>query len=244
MKSPGEKFRFIQFEVSHHRSTMKVGTDAVVLGAWLDVSGARRILEIGTGCGIIALMLAQKSPATIDAIDVDEASANEAGENFANSPWTDRLKSFHVSLNDFATDKTGIYDLIVSNPPFFQNSLLPPTKGRQLARHNVELTFDTFLYDSSRLLSHEGQLAVILPGSEEEKFIEIAGKESLFLQSKLIIYPKPSKPTKRVILVFSFFRTVDPIVDSIILRDENGTYSNDYKNLTQCYHSDFRRIMK
>ena len=239
MKSPSEKFRFIQFEVSHHRSTMKVGTDAVVLGAWLDVSGAQRILEIGTGCGIIALMLAQKSLAAIDAIDVDEASANEASENFACSPWNDRLKSFHVSLNDFATDKTGIYDLIVSNPPFFQNSLLPPTKGRQLARHNVVLTFNTFLSDSSRLLSHEGKLAVILPCSEEEKFIGIAGKESLFLQSKLNIYPKPSKPKKRVILVFSSTKRENPNFDSIILRNEDGHYSDNYKRITKDFHAGF-----
>jgi len=239
MKQPNEKFRFRQFEVSHHRSTMKVGTDAVVLGAWLEVAGARRILEIGTGCGIIALMLAQKTLATIDAIDVDEASANEAGENFAGSPWTDRLKSFHVSLNDFATDKTGIYDLIVSNPPFFQNSLLPPTKGRQLARHNVELTFNTFLSDSSRLLSREGKLAVILPCSEEEKFIEIAGKESLFLQSKLDIFPKPSKPKKRVILVFSSNKRENPNAVSIILRNENGHYSDDYKRITKDFHAGF-----
>lgn len=239
MKSPGEKFRFIKFEVSHHRSTMKVGTDAVVLGAWLEVAGAHRILEIGTGCGIIALMLAQKSLATIHAIDVDEASANEASENFAGSSWTDRLHSFHVSLNDFAANKTGIYDLIVSNPPFFQNSLLPPTKGRQLARHNVELTFETFLSDSSRLLSHEGKLAVILPCSEEEKFFEIAGKEGLFLHSKLNIYPKPSKPKKRVILVFSSTKRENPIVDSIILRNEDGLYSDGYKRITKEFHAGF-----
>jgi tRNA1Val (adenine37-N6)-methyltransferase len=239
MKQPNEKFRFRQFEVSHHRSTMKVGTDAVVLGAWLEVAGARRILEIGTGCGIIALMLAQKTLATIDAIDVDEASANEASENFASSPWNDRLHSFHISLNDFAPDKTGTYDLIVSNPPFFQNSMLPPTKGRQLARHNVELTFDTFLSSSSRLLSREGKLAVILPCSEEVKFIEIAGKEGLFLQSKLDIFPKPSKPKKRVILVFSSTKRENTIADSIILRNEDGHYSDDYKRITKDFHAGF-----
>ena len=239
MKTQSEKFRFRQFEVSHHRSTMKVGTDAVILGAWLEVSSAKNILEIGTGCGIIALMLAQKSAAIIDAIDVDEDSTNEAGENFANSPWNYRLKSFHFSLNDFADKKAGIYDLIVSNPPFFQNSLLPPSEKRQLARHNSNLSFEDFLDYGSRLLSHDGRLAVILPVSEEMKFIEIAERKSLFLLSKLEIFPKPSKPKKRVILVFSFHKTENLISDSIILRNENGTYSDDYKRITKDFHIDF-----
>jgi len=239
MKTQSEKFRFRQFEVSHHRSTMKVGTDAVILGAWLEVSSAKNILEIGTGCGIIALMLAQKTTALIDAIDIDEESANEAGENFANSPWNNCLNSFHFSLNDFADKKAGIYDLIVSNPPFFQNSLLPPSEKRQLARHNSNLSFEDFLDYGSRLLSHDGRLAVILPVSEEMKFIEIARRKGLFLQSKLNIFPKPSKPKKRVILVFSFHKTENLISDSIILRNENGTYSDDYKRITKDFHIDF-----
>jgi len=239
MKSPGEKFRFRQFEVSHYRSTMKVGTDAVILGAWLEVSSAKNILEIGTGCGIIALMLAQKSAAIIDAIDVDEESANEAGENFANSPWNNRLKSFHFALNDFADKKAGIYDLIVSNPPFFQNSLLPPSEKRQLARHNSNLSFEDFLDYGSRLLSHDGRLVVILPVSEEMKFIEIAEKKSLFLLSKLEIFPKPSKPKKRVILVFSSTKRENPNIDSIILRNEDGHYSDDYRRVTKDFHAGF-----
>jgi len=239
MKTQNEKFRFRQFEVSHHRSTMKVGTDAVILGAWLEVSSSKNILEIGTGCGIIALMLAQKSLATIDAIDVDEESANEASENFANSPWFNRLKSFHLSLNDFVVKNAGIYYLIVSNPPFFQNSLLPPSEKRQLARHNSNLSFEDFLDYGSRLLSHDGRLAVILPVSEEMKFIEIAERKSLFLRSKLDIFPKPSKPEKRVILVFSFHKTENLISDSIILRNENGVYSDDYKRITKEFHIDF-----
>ncbi len=239
MKTQSEKFRFRQFEVSHHRSTMKVGTDAVVLGAWLNVSEASKILEIGTGCGIIALMLAQKSVATIDTIDVDEESAKEAGENFANSKWNDRLNVIHVSLVDFAKDNTGIYDLIVSNPPFFRNSLLPPAEKRQLARHHKNLTFEVFLFHSAHLLSQFGRLAVILPVSEEKIFTEIAGNVGLFLKSKLAIFPKPSKPEKRVILVFSFQKIENPIYDSIILRDDDGHYSDDYKKITKDFHEDF-----
>lgn len=239
MKTQSEKFRFRQFEVSHHRSTMKVGTDAVVLGAWLNVSEASKILEIGTGCGIIALMLAQKSVATIDTIDVDEESAKEAGENFANSKWNDRLNVIHVSLVDFAKDNTGIYDLIVSNPPFFQNSLLPPVAKRQLARHNTNLTFEAFLVHSAHLLNQFGRLAVILPVSEEKTFTEIAGSVGLFLKSKLDIFPKPTKPKKRVILVFSFQKIENPIYDSIILRDDDGHYSDDYKKITRDFHVDF-----
>jgi tRNA1Val (adenine37-N6)-methyltransferase len=239
MKQPNEKFRFRQFEVSHHRSTMKVGTDAVVLGAWLNVSETCKILEIGTGCGIIALMLAQKSAATIEAIDVDEDSVKEANENFANSPWNDRLKATYISLVDFANNKTGIFDLIVSNPPFFRNSLLPPAEKRQLARHHTNLTFEVFLLHSAHLLSQFGRLAVILPVSEEKIFTEIAGSVGLFLKSKHTIFPKPSKPEKRVILVFSFQKTENPIYDSIILRDDDGHYSDDYKKITKDFHVDF-----
>ncbi len=239
MKQPNEKFRFRQFEVSHHRSTMKVGTDAVVLGTWLDVSESCKILEIGTGCGIIALMLAQKSAAAIDAIDVDEESVKEASENFSNSPWNDRLKATHLSLVDFANDKTNIYDLIVSNPPFFRKSLLPPDEKRQLARHHTNLSFEAFLVHSAHLLNPSGRLAVILPVSEEKLFTEIAGNVGLFLKSKLDIFPKPTKPKKRVILVFSFQKIENPIYDSIILRDDAGHYSDDYKKITKDFHEDF-----
>jgi len=235
--SPIEKFSFRQFEVSHHRATMKVGTDAVVLGACLGVDNAGKILEIGTGCGIIALMLAQKSIAYIDAIDIDNDSFTEARENFNNSPWKERLNAFHISLNDFAKDKSGIYDLIVSNPPFFQDSLLPPTKKRQLARHNTELTFEEFLYYSSMMLCRDGRLAVILPVSEMEKFSKSAEKEGLFLNSNFDIYAKPSKPKKRVVAVFAFLKTKNPISKTIILRDVDGSFSADYKILTGDFHA-------
>jgi tRNA1Val (adenine37-N6)-methyltransferase len=216
---------------------MKVGTDAVVLGAWLDASEAVRILEIGTGCGIIALMLAQKSKSSIDAIDVDEDSFIEADENFNGSPWNDRLKAFHISLKDFAKDKAEKYDLIVSNPPFFRDSLLPSAKKRQLARHNTGLTFEEFLYHSSRMLGKDGRLAVILPVSEAEKFRESAEKEELYLNASIKIFPKPSKPKKRVIMVFTFLKTENPISNALILRDEEGVFSTDYINLTKDFHT-------
>lgn len=229
-------FRFKQFNISHTRSSMKVGTDAILLGSWTDVSNTDTILDIGTGCGIVALMLAQKSMAMIDAIDIDMGSIDEAAANFNNSQWDNRLQAIHSSLLTYQENSTQKYDLIVSNPPYFQNSLLPATEKLKLAKHNITLSYGDLIQSTEKLLSPHGRLAVILPSVSVEHFIHKADKAKLFLSGQLIVYPSPVKAAKRMILVFGHTK-LDKINSSgLILRNENGEYTEEYKELTGNFH--------
>jgi len=230
-------FKFKYFEVSHHRSTMKVGTDAVVLGSWLKVEPhCKRILDIGTGSGIIALMLAQKTNATIDAIDIDEASVNEATKNFDNSPWNERLRAIHCPLEKYFPSLEIKYDLIVSNPPFFQNSLLPKDQRLQLAKHNVALSINDFVADVDRLLHPDGTWAVIMPEETGKQISAIALEKNFALIRRLYILPKPEKPAKRIVYEFSKNRLTSSETASIVLREADGKYTEAYKKLTLEYH--------
>ena len=181
-------FQFKQFFVRHDRCAMKVGTDGVLLGCWSGYDAAAagsptiphryhyaRCLDIGTGSGLIALMLAQRFPdALIDAIDIDKAAVEQAAENFAASPWSDRLHAYCAKLQEWSIVNSQLYSLIVSNPPYFQNSLKNPDKGRQTARHTDTLSFSELIHHSTRLLSENGILALILPAEAESEVCELA----------------------------------------------------------------------
>ena len=232
-------FRFKQFSISHTKSSMKIGTDAILLGSWTDVANTNTILDIGTGCGIIALMLAQRSRAKVDAIDIDESSVEEASANFNSSPWNNRLRAIHSSLQDFQEKANTRYDLIVSNPPYFQNSLLPATEKLKLAKHNTTLSYGELIQSSEKLLNHHGRLAVILPYGSAEHLINKAEKAKLFLSGQLAIYPSPVKAAKRMILVFGHTK-IDKIISSgLILRNENEEFTEGYKQLTGDFHPGF-----
>jgi len=231
-----EKFRFIHFEVEHSLSTIKVGADAVLIGALADKENARNILDVGTGCGIIALMLAQRSTARIDAIDIDENSVKEATENFANSPWNERLKVLHKSLADFSKNCNQKYDLVVSNPPFFQNDLLPYSRKLQIAKHATTLSFDSFIKDSKNLMNEEGCLWVILPTTEADIFTKKCLTENLFLNRFFEIIPKAGKKPNRLILSYSKHKTETPEKSDFSIRDKQGQYSEEYKNLMAQFH--------
>jgi tRNA1Val (adenine37-N6)-methyltransferase len=237
--SKEELFNFKQFSISHANSSMKVGTDAILLGSWVDVSETETILEIGTGCGIIALMLAQRSNAIIDAIDIDKGSIEEAASNFKNSPWPERLHAHHVSLQNFLNDSNVKYDLIVSNPPYFQNSLLPAKENLKFAKHNVTLSYNELLRSSAQLLNPNGRFVVILPQETTGHFIKLAGSSLLFLHHQLITFPTPNKVANRSILVFGLSTIDEKRFSSLIVRHENGFYSIDYKNLTKDFHPEF-----
>ncbi len=177
---------------------MKVGTDAVVLGAWVNVDDANSILDIGTGCGVIALMLAQRTNAFVDAVEIDQTSADQAAENFNNSPFAGRLRIHNVPVQDFE----GSYDLIVSNPPFFNNSLLPPATARQRARHTTSLSHEELVASATRLLAPGGRFAVIVPNASDE-LVEAAGRSGLHCCRMALVYPKQGK-LERWLLEFSW----------------------------------------
>ncbi len=216
---------------------MKVGTDAMLLGAWTETSlNDRRILDVGCGSGIIALMLAQRSEALVDAIDVDKASVQEAAENFRRSPWTGRLTAIHGSLAQFAAMHPGQYDLVVSNPPFFQNSMPAADPRLTLAKHNVQLGLEDFVRFAALLLNPEGRLLVILPVNESRRMLPEAENHGLYIRSRLSIIPRAGKPANRMILEFLKSDPDEVVFDTIVLRDENGQFSPAYKMLTRAYH--------
>ncbi len=239
MKAAPEPFRFRQFTLSHHQSTMKAGTDAMLLGSWLPLAGQeRRVLDVGTGSGIIALMLAQRSRAFIDAIDIHQASVQEAAENFRNSPWGNRLKAHCIAFQKFALQQSQIYDLIVSNPPFFRNSLLPADERLKMAKHNVNLSIEDFISSSLLLLAPEGRLAVILPIAEAVDFCAGAEANGLYLQQQLFVLPTPERAPSRRILLLAKQPADKIITQHLTVRKSDGKYTEDYVSLTRDFHAE------
>lgn len=196
-------FRFKQFAIFHDRCAMKVGTDGTLLGAWTDTAGVQRILDIGTGTGLIALMLAQRSQAQIDAVEIDENACLQARENVARSPWSDRIQVYHCPIQDYATTCLERYDLIVSNPPFFENAYKAPQKERAIARHSDRLEKIDLLQAATQLLSETGRLAVIYPTEEAQIFQEKAEAFGFLCHRKLYVQPTLKIPIKRVLMELS-----------------------------------------
>ncbi len=212
MSKAVEPFRFRQFAVAHDRCAMRVNTDAVLLGAWCplpDEAPEPRILDIGTGSGVIALMLAQRCPAArITAIDIDEPSALQARENFLASPWPDRLTAQHISLQELASRKPRSprkprqprFDLILSNPPYFRNALRNPDPRRSDARHTDTLSFDELCRCSAELLADDGTLALVLPADAEAEIITIAAQYNLSPTYLTRVYTNATQPPKRILI--------------------------------------------
>jgi len=211
---------------------MKVNTDAVLLGAWCDVEHASWVLDIGTGCGVIALMIAQRSAAQIDAIDVDRNSIEEAAENFSASPWSHRIKPIHQRVQQFAALNDTKYDLIVCNPPFFQNSLISPVEVRAISKHDISLTQEELISGVITMLEDQGIFSLVLPPVEMMNFERLALVNGLYKRRQLLVTPKISKPVNRILTEFSLIRTINPQSDAITLRNTDNGFTKDYRSLT------------
>lgn len=212
-------FRFKQFDCSHQFSSMKIGVDAVLLGAWCDVTDASGILDVGAGCGVISLMCAQRNKtAHITAIDIDAASVAEAQLNFTTSPWADRLNSQN---SDFNAISGGEWDLIVSNPPFFDSGIIDPSTPRMVARHIDALSPEVLVRRAPELISIKGKVAIILPFSSFEHLIVEASHAQLKLRRALYVRGNEKAPVKRVLAEFS--RIDDNMTDSNISLTEIKT---------------------
>ena len=218
---------------------MKVGTDGVLLGAWAPIHLPFghlpfTILDVGTGSGLIARMLMQRCPeAEVEGIDIDEAAVEQAREN--------GVRAFCSSLQEWLNHKSQItnhkYDLIVSNPPYFQNSLKNPDKGRQTARHTDTLSYADLIKHSARLLKEEGCLALILPAEAEMEVRGLAAAEKLSLTHVTRVYSKVSKPARRVLMSFQYSAvSIQTVEDSLILEDEKGGRSAAYSKLCQEFY--------
>ena len=229
-------FRFKQFAVEQDDVAMKVGTDGVLLGAWADCDGAKRILDIGTGTGVIALMLAQRNTdAEIHAVEIDETAAHRARSNFDMSLWTERLNVECCAIQEFAPSEK--FDLIISNPPYFIDSLQCPDAKRTTARHAQDLTFDELDKAVCRLLADDGKFALILPTTEFSKYLAIT---KLNLVRQCDVYPKIGASVKRVMAEFSKCEKNDVEHENITIEQGvRGEYTDEYRALTKDFYLKF-----
>ncbi len=232
-------FHFKYFTVHQDKCAMKVGTDAVLLGSWVDPPPDGNILDVGTGTGLIALMLAQKSKAQIDAVDIDEGAYLQARENFLLSPWFFQLTPVHASFQDFAAKSRTQYDLIVSNPPYFQHASKPSEEARAAARHTDMLAYGELIEGVKKLLQPNGRFCVILPFKEGMDFLDMAQQHGLFCQRLARVKTKPGKPEKRVMIEFGF-RFGVMTEEEIIIQEEDNSFSAQYVRLTEDYYLNLR----
>ena len=228
-------FRFRQFTIHQDKCAMKVGTDSVLLGSWINPAQSSDILDIGTGSGIIALMLAQKSFAQIDAIDVDESACTQAEENFKISPWVDRLHVIHQPFQEYANSTDKKYDLIVSNPPYFQDAYKPAEESKLKAKHGDSLCFAELVEGVKKLLSEKGRFCLILPYREGNEFIGIAMRKGLFCHEIVRVKTKADKFEKRLMMAFTFHFGMMTETE-LVIQDNDTNFSKEYIELTKDYY--------
>lgn len=245
------RFFFKKFAVTQEKSAMKVNTDGVLLGAWCSLPSADgldesfKVMDVGTGTGVIALMVAQRLvtsgvEARITGIDPDSPSAEEAGDNFRESPWCDNLESLPLSLREFLLSSTMKMDLIVSNPPYFNNSLKAPCSRRSNARHTDNLSFNELVDCSADLISERGALSVILPIEAEREFVTIACAKGFFMVRICRVSTIEGDAPKRVMLEFS--RVSRGLINEerlSVQKSPNGLFSDDYRKLTSDFYLKF-----
>jgi len=232
-------FKFKQFTIHQEHAVFKITTDSVLLGAWAGLDGARHILDIGTGTGILALMAAQRCDADIVAIEPDRTSCMQAGLNITTSPWYNRIKLINSTLQDYIPENNMLFDAIITNPPFFVNSLPNPDLQKATARHSLTLSHDELITHAIRLLTSGGALHLVLPVSEAEKLISLAARNGLICQKRLNVKPAPSQPPVRVLMTLG--RQKNEPEESTIIIEKGGRhhYSDDYVSLTKDFYLKF-----
>ena len=232
------KFQFKQFSLEQDQCAMKIGTDGVLLGAWAPIgNNPQSILDIGTGTGIIALMLAQRSSANqIDALDIDENAYEQATDNFEISPWNDRLFCFHAALDEFVEEPEDEYDIIVSNPPFHTEDYKSSNDQRDLARFSDAMPFEDLIEAVALLLSENGIFSVVIPFKEEENFVALAKEQELFPLKITRVKGTPSTGTKRSLLAFSRNSNSNFPVDELIIETARHIYTPQYTALTKDFY--------
>ncbi|WP_459212571.1 tRNA1(Val) (adenine(37)-N6)-methyltransferase [Aquimarina rhabdastrellae] len=233
-------FKFKQFEVAQDRCAMKIGTDSVLLGSWITIPEQTfSILDVGAGTGVIALMMAQRSAAeVIDALEIDTDAYEQAVENFEASPWGDRLFCYHASFQEFFQEIDDQYDLIISNPPFFQPAQVSEEQmpeSRQKARFSDALPFEHLMYGVGQLLSEEGKFAVIIPKTEEEHLIAIGKQVGLYPNRITRVKGTPQTEEKRSLIEFSFNET-EIKKEVLIIEIDRHQYTPEYTALTQDFY--------
>ena len=216
-----------------------MNTDGVLLGAWASLPDSGTVLDIGTGSGIIALIMAQKGAEKVIAIDIHEASAIEAAQNFKGSRWNDKLQSRWISFHGFIQSNTQTFSAIVCNPPFFAKSLLSGDPEKNLVKHEQQLGFTSLMEGVSNRLSADGSFACIIPSYRSEELEQIASSLFLFCHRKTGVIPKAGKPVFRVMFEFRGFEPLTRQENCLIIRDLNNNYTPEYKKLTKEFYLEF-----
>jgi tRNA1Val (adenine37-N6)-methyltransferase len=231
-------FQFKQFAVNQDQTAMKIGTDGVLLGAWTPIdNNPKSILDIGTGTGIIALMLAQRTNSQqIDALEIDENAYEQAVNNFENSQWSDRLFCFHAGLDEFVEEPEEEYDLIISNPPFYTDDYQSENEQRNLARFQEAMPFEDLVEAAALLLSETGIFSVIIPFKEEEKFIDLANEYDLFPIKITRVKGTPTSEIKRSLLAFRKYELPVLLADELVIETARHQYTAEYIALTQDFY--------
>jgi len=233
-------FQFKEFAVHQDKTAMKVGTDGVLLGAWVSLNHyPETILDIGAGTGMISLMLAQRSEAmTIDAVELDALAHEQCVENFEMSDWGDRLFCYNASFEEFAdemTEEEEQYDLIVSNPPFYSDDFESKDSSRNKARFTSSLSFESLIIGASKLLSETGAFSVIIPFKEEQSFVEMANQQKMHLQKVCHVKGNTTSAIKRSMLTFSF-KQQEVITEELTIEISRHQYTKEYINLTKEFY--------
>ncbi len=232
-------FQFKQFLIIQEKAAMKVGTDGVLLGAWVNVQHEKNILDIGTGTGLIALMMAQRTSALITGIEIEKNAFEEAFQNCKNSNWPERLFVQNISFQEFAEKSSEKFDLIISNPPFFFNDKKSKNSNLAIAKHNDLLPLPDLVSGGKKLLSTEGKLAAILPVIPAKKLIDLASEKGLHLVRLTKIIPTPQKEPNRYLMEFSQIQKAT-LKDSLTIFEEpGGQFSASYRELTRDFYLNF-----
>lgn len=229
-------FCFKQFRVNDDRCAMKIGTDGVLLGAWTDVKGAKRVLDVGTGSGLISLMIAQRNEdSIITGIDIDSEAVWQAKENVKDSPWVDRIEVMECDFNE-AVELDGMeFDLIVSNPPFYTADTRSDDVQRAMARNASSLPLPLLIKNAERLLSADGVLSIIVPCDEAKFVIGEGALNTLFLVRKCEVCSRAGMSPKRTLLEFS--RRIEPTeTREIVIYGDDGSYTSEFMELTRDFY--------
>ncbi len=228
-------FRFKQFQVNQEKAGMKVCTDSCIFGAYINTGEVQNILDIGSGTGLLSLMLAQKTTAEIDAVEIDADAALQSEENFRNSKWRERISLYRSSIQEFSAAATKKYDLIISNPPFFTNHLLSPNPKLNKAIHGTTLSLKELSECVDNLLSTEGKFYVLLPPYEATVFEESLNELNLYLQHRLEI---KDKSEGKIIRVIDCYRRNPTTVsnESLTIKNSEGQYTSEFSDLLRPYY--------
>lgn len=227
-----QPFRFKQFSVADDRCGQKVGTDSILLGSWANAADVHRVLDIGTGCGLLALMLAQRfSSAAITAIEIDTSAFEQAQQNFHASPWANRLTANHTDASKFTSTK--LFDLIVCNPPYFKAACGSNHDSRTIARHEDQLTFIDLTKVAATLLSQQGRFCTVLPFDRALEFTDITAQHQLHLVRRCDVQPTPTSNPKRSLLAFGLQKTEALDCTDLVLEEARHQYAAGYMKLAK-----------